>query len=196
MVEEELAKAEVEEELAAAADMVEQEMAAAEAALAAGSEMEDPNTEAEEELVALSAETDAKMQFWGACIQAALATGQGMKELHNVAEEELAALYVEADVAAVAEILAGLHRCVKARKVCEQASTSLDEAIQQLKMKIAKCEQEAKKWIAKQSTQPTAKARAMQQLKMKKGYEEMLNRLVSTQVTLKKSCGSSGQGQL
>lgn len=63
----------------------------------------------------------------------------------------------------------------------QDASQSLETKIDDLAEKIKKADEEARGFVAKQATDPTAKARAMQALKRKKMYEQQRDQLVNTQ---------------
>lgn len=63
----------------------------------------------------------------------------------------------------------------------QDASQSLETKIDDLAEKIKKADEEARGFVAKQATDPTAKARAMQALKRKKLYEQQRDQLVNTQ---------------
>lgn len=63
----------------------------------------------------------------------------------------------------------------------QDAASNLDQKIEELGAKIQKADEEARQWVAKQSTDATAKARAMQALKRKKLYEQQRDQLVDTQ---------------
>jgi len=62
-----------------------------------------------------------------------------------------------------------------------EASATIGAKIQDLELKISKADEEARDWIAKQSTNPTAKSRAMQAIKRKKLYEQQRDQLLGTQ---------------
>eukprot|EP00928_Gymnodinium_smaydae_P059215 TRINITY_DN42471_c0_g1_i1.p1 TRINITY_DN42471_c0_g1~~TRINITY_DN42471_c0_g1_i1.p1 ORF type:complete len:217 (+),score=76.69 TRINITY_DN42471_c0_g1_i1:129-779(+) len=72
----------------------------------------------------------------------------------------------------------------KAAPSLQDASATLDRRIGDLERKIARSDEEARKLIATQGTNPSAKARAMQVLKMKKMYEQQRDQLVGTQFNL------------
>ncbi|CAJ1375525.1 unnamed protein product [Effrenium voratum] len=69
----------------------------------------------------------------------------------------------------------------KAAANLQDAAANLEQKIEELGSKIQKADEEARQWVAKQSTDPTAKARAMQALKRKKLYEQQRDQLVDTQ---------------
>jgi len=66
----------------------------------------------------------------------------------------------------------------------QDAAGKMDNQILNLEAKISKTEEDAKQWVAKAATNPTAKARAMQCLKMKKQYEQQRDQLMGTQFNL------------
>lgn len=66
----------------------------------------------------------------------------------------------------------------------QEASATLESRIKDLELKINKADEEAKQWISKKESNPSAKARAMQVLKRKKLYEQQREQLVGTQFNL------------
>lgn len=78
----------------------------------------------------------------------------------------------------------------------QDASANLEGKVAQLEEKIKKCEADAKQWIAKQATQPSAKARAMQSLKMKKMYEQQKDQLVGTQFNVQNLAMQQEQAEI
>mmetsp|Transcript_63251 Transcript_63251/g.124587 ORF Transcript_63251/g.124587 Transcript_63251/m.124587 type:complete len:209 (+) Transcript_63251:129-755(+) len=71
-----------------------------------------------------------------------------------------------------------------ARPTLQEASAKIDDQVATLDLKISKADNDAKQWVAKAATNPTAKARAMQCLKMKKQYEAQRDQLMNTQFNL------------
>jgi len=68
--------------------------------------------------------------------------------------------------------------------------------IDDIELKIGKADQEARQWVAKQSTNPTAKARAMQALKRKKMLEKQRDEMLATQFNLETTQMQLEQAQL
>lgn len=62
----------------------------------------------------------------------------------------------------------------------EDAAGNIDKKIEEIEEKIQKAQEEAKQYVAQQSTNATAKARAMQALKRKKMLEQQRDQLVNT----------------
>ncbi|CAK9019674.1 unnamed protein product, partial [Durusdinium trenchii] len=78
----------------------------------------------------------------------------------------------------------------------EDAATNLDQKIEEIGVKIQKAEEEARQWVAQQSTNPTAKARAMQALKRKKLYEQQRDQLVNTQFNVENLAFQQDQAEI
>eukprot|EP00425_Heterocapsa_triquetra_P002879 CAMPEP_0195058844 /NCGR_PEP_ID=MMETSP0448-20130528/6509_1 /TAXON_ID=66468 /ORGANISM="Heterocapsa triquestra, Strain CCMP 448" /LENGTH=198 /DNA_ID=CAMNT_0040089023 /DNA_START=79 /DNA_END=671 /DNA_ORIENTATION=+ len=76
------------------------------------------------------------------------------------------------------------------------ASKQLSAKIEDLEGRITKADEEAKQWIAKKDTQPTAKARAMQAIKRKKLYEQQRDQLLGTQFNLENMAIQQEQAQV
>eukprot|EP00930_Biecheleria_cincta_P086662 TRINITY_DN75922_c0_g1_i1.p1 TRINITY_DN75922_c0_g1~~TRINITY_DN75922_c0_g1_i1.p1 ORF type:complete len:214 (-),score=85.25 TRINITY_DN75922_c0_g1_i1:197-838(-) len=78
----------------------------------------------------------------------------------------------------------------------QDASQSLETKIDDLAEKIKKADEEARGFVAKQATDPTAKARAMQALKRKKMYEQQRDQLVNTQFNVENLAFQQEQAQI
>merc|ERR1712232_1224671 len=63
----------------------------------------------------------------------------------------------------------------------EEAAAKIDLQIQNLETMIAKADQTIRENVAKGASNPTAKARAMQEMKKKKMYEQQRDQLLGTQ---------------
>mmetsp|Transcript_38991 Transcript_38991/g.70395 ORF Transcript_38991/g.70395 Transcript_38991/m.70395 type:complete len:220 (+) Transcript_38991:57-716(+) len=68
-----------------------------------------------------------------------------------------------------------------AQPTLQQAADRIDQQVQALEEKIAKSDEEIRQLVAKGSTNPTAKARAMQAMKRKKMYEQNRDQLLGQQ---------------
>ncbi|CAE7256896.1 unnamed protein product [Symbiodinium necroappetens] len=78
----------------------------------------------------------------------------------------------------------------------QDAASNLDQKIEELGAKIQKADEEARQWVAKQSTDATAKARAMQALKRKKLYEQQRDQLVDTQFNVENLAFQQEQAEI
>jgi len=78
----------------------------------------------------------------------------------------------------------------------QDAAANLDQKIEELGTKIQKADEEARSWVAKQSVDPTAKARAMQALKRKKLYEQQRDQLVDTQFNVENLAFQQEQAEI
>lgn len=71
-----------------------------------------------------------------------------------------------------------------AEPTLEEASDKINNQINNLDAKIERCTEEARKYVAKSSSDPAAKKKALEILKRKKTYETQREQLVSTQFNL------------
>ena len=78
----------------------------------------------------------------------------------------------------------------------QDAAQNIDKKIEEIGVKIQKTEEEAKHWVAQTSTNPTAKARAMQALKRKKQLEQQRDQLVNTQFNVENMAIQQDQAEL
>mmetsp|Transcript_162396 Transcript_162396/g.515951 ORF Transcript_162396/g.515951 Transcript_162396/m.515951 type:complete len:214 (-) Transcript_162396:660-1301(-) len=78
----------------------------------------------------------------------------------------------------------------------QDSTARLDTQIANLETKIEKSNNDAKKWMAQASTNPSAKARAMQCLKMKKQYEQHRDQLMNTQFNLENMAFQQEQAEV
>lgn len=66
----------------------------------------------------------------------------------------------------------------------QEASAKIDLQVQGLEVKIAKADDEIRELVAKSSTNPSAKQRALQAMKKKKLYEQQRDQLIGTQFNI------------
>jgi len=78
----------------------------------------------------------------------------------------------------------------------DDAAKTIENKIGDLEAKIIKADQEARDFIAKKDTNPSAKARAMQALKRKKQYEQQRDQLVGTQANVENLAFQKEQAEI
>lgn len=77
-----------------------------------------------------------------------------------------------------------------------EASTRIDEQVSNLEAKIQKTDEEIKSLVAKGSSNPTAKAKALQAMKKKKMYEQQRDQLLATQFNVENLAFQQEQAEI